>query len=99
MFVFEIQPTTPKFSQGAPKTSLPSETDRFKPIQVHKNPKYSPLATSYIIFKDFCVFSRTSSDIFLILPDQVPSGPQTKSFRGGQGVHILLDRYRRDMAT
>ena len=44
------------------------------------------------IFPVFLFFRVNSSD-------QLQAGPQPKSFRGGQGVHILLDRYKRDMAT
>ena len=31
-------------------------------------------------------------------PSQPQAGPHPKSFRGGQGMHIPLDRYKRDMA-
>ena len=33
-----------------------------------------------------------------VFPGQVPDYSQPKSFRGGQAIHILLDRYKRDMA-
>ena len=36
--------------------------------------------------------------LYEVFPDQAPDDSQPKSFSGGQAIHILLDRYKRDMA-
>ena len=66
---------------------------RYGSILVHSDAYGSQIepVRHILIFRDF-------SQMFPILSDQVPDGPQAKSFRGGQGIHIFIDRYKRDMA-
>ena len=67
---------------------------RYGSILVHSDAYGSQIEPirHILIFGEF-------SKIFQILSDQVRDGPQAESFRGGQGIHILIYRYKRDMAT